>query len=441
MPGSGDFEFNRIETFRFADDPSHDLTLSAVQNILLTSTSGNDTVEGFMVGETLDGGSGDDLLVGHDGDDTYIFGRGYGHDVIEDRVTSAFGYTGDRVLFKPGIDTADLEAARLEGDPGSMMLRIRGTADTLTLKNVNSDSNCEIELFEFADGTVWTGQNVRQLSLAQKTSGNDDVIEGFRKQDLLVGAGGNDSLYGGSGDDTVIGGTGNDFLQGQSGNDVYQFSRGDGQDTIYDNGYSNDIDELQLGPGISAADVGVSQSVNGQDLILTIAGGTDKITLQYQLLYDFGGVDRVRFADGTTWNRAVLVERSTLATAGNDIFYGDYNANTLSGQAGNDSLSGASGNDTLLGGTGNDTLTGGSNSDRFIFDVGFGFDTITDFKAGANTDDVIQFSSSIFSNFAAVKVASVQSGGNVVITASPDHTLTLRNVSLSSLHADDFAFA
>ncbi|WP_280177440.1 hypothetical protein [Microvirga pakistanensis] len=131
---------------------------------------------------------------------------------------------------------------------------------------------------------------------------------------------------------------------------------------------------------------------------------------------------------------------ATAATAGNDLFYGDERANNLGSGAGNDTLSGGSGGDTLVGGAGNDSLTGGSNSDTFVFDVGFGVDVITDFKAGANTDDVIEFSTAVFSDHAAVLAASTQSGSNVVITAGAGSSITLKNVTLSNLHADDFRF-
>ena len=65
---------------------------------------------------------------------------------------------------------------------------------------------------------------------------------------------------------------------------------------------------------------------------------------------------------------------------------------SLTGVGGDDFLQGGNGDDTLTGGSGNDTLTGGLNSDTFVFDVGSGLDIITDFKAGAGTDDVIRFS-------------------------------------------------
>jgi hypothetical protein len=65
---------------------------------------------------------------------------------------------------------------------------------------------------------------------------------------------------------------------------------------------------------------------------------------------------------------------------------------------------------------------------------------ITDFKAGAATDDIIEFSTALFADFAAVSGACVQSGSNVVITAGTGDTITLKSVTLSTLDADDFRF-
>ncbi|MEH2202711.1 MAG: calcium-binding protein [Nostoc sp.] len=49
------------------------------------------------------------------------------------------------------------------------------------------------------------------------------------------------------------------------------------------------------------------------------------------------------------------------------------------GTSGYDLLQGGTGNDTLTGGTGNDTLTGGGGKDKFVYNLGDGADTITDF--------------------------------------------------------------
>ncbi|MCC6780270.1 MAG: toxin-activating lysine-acyltransferase [Hyphomicrobiales bacterium] len=63
-----------------------------------------------------------------------------------------------------------------------------------------------------------------------------DTINAGVGADLIFGGGGNDTIDAGTGDDVVTGGTGNDTLQGGLGDDVLVFNRGDGTDTISDNG-------------------------------------------------------------------------------------------------------------------------------------------------------------------------------------------------------------
>jgi Ca2+-binding RTX toxin-like protein len=117
-------------------------------------------------------------------------------------------------------------------------------------------------------------------------------------------------------------------------------------------------------------------------------------------------------------------------TSGNDRF---------DGLAGNDTLNGNNGDDILMGGAGNDTLNGGSGNDVFVFRPGFGIDAINAFD-DATTNDIIEFSSSVFADFAAVQAVSAQVGADVVITASPTDTITLKNYNLADLGADDFRF-
>ena len=219
------------------------------------------------------------------------------------------------------------------------------------------------------------------------------------------------------------------------------YAAGDGTDTITDaSSYDSTVDVLRLETGLTADKVVIAHS--GSDLTLSFTGQTGSIQLVAEDS-GYGGVEQVVFGDGTTWTRldleAAYIAQQQAAGSTNIVGF-DQRADAITGTAGADTLSGMGGNDTLTGGLGNDRLTGGSNSDTFVFDVGFGLDIITDFKAGANTDDLILFSTALFLNFAAVQAASVQSGGDVVITASPGNTITLQNVALSSLHIDDFRF-
>jgi Ca2+-binding RTX toxin-like protein len=127
-----------------------------------------------------------------------------------------------------------------------------------------------------------------------------------------------------------------------------------------------------------------------------------------------------------------------LGGAGNDALIGGMGNDSLSGGDGNDTIGGGLGNDVIEGGAGNDTLTGGGDSNTFVFGAGFGQDAITDFIPGTN---VVKFDRAVFAGFAAVMAAAAQVGGDVVIDAGADGTLTLTGVTLAALTAADFAFA
>ena len=87
-------------------------------------------------------------------------------------------------------------------------------------------------------------------------------------------------------------------------------------------------------------------------------------------------------------------------------------------------------------------LIGGPGNDTFVFAAGFGNDTSTGFTAGPNPapHDIITFDHTIFADFAAVMAASAPVGADTVITADASDTVTLTNVAVASLHADDFSF-
>jgi hypothetical protein len=119
---------------------------------------------------------------------------------------------------------------------------------------------------------------------------------------------------------------------------------------------------------------------------------------------------------------------------GKDTVTGGRGDDVLLGGRGADELSGEQGSDLLDGGAGTDLLTGGAGLDAFIFRGNFGSDTVTDFRS----EDVIMFD--MFASFAAVVAASQQVGADTVITAQNGSSVTLKNITLNSLQADDFAF-
>ena len=102
---------------------------------------------------------------------------------------------------------------------------------------------------------------------------------------------------------------------------------------------------------------------------------------------------------------------------------------------------GSDAGNTLTGGASDDVLTGGLGNDTFVFaGPAFGHDTITDFAAGAATDDSVQLDASVFTDFADVLAAATEVGGNTVVTVGANASIELEGVSIASLHQDDFSF-
>ncbi|MDR6306434.1 hypothetical protein GGQ85_004166 [Nitrobacter vulgaris] len=99
--------------------------------------------------------------------------------------------------------------------------------------------------------------------------------------------------------------------------------------------------------------------------------------------------------------------------------------------------------DTLTSTTGDDLLVGNGGSDTFVFANNFGNDTIKDFEAEYAVGwrhDTIQFSKSVFDDFASMISHASQVGQDVVISTG-SNSLTLKNATLSGLDHYDFHFA
>ncbi|MEQ1714122.1 MAG: calcium-binding protein, partial [Hyphomicrobium sp.] len=204
-----------------------------------------------------------------------------------------------------------------------------------------------VERIEFADGTIWTANDIRlALFAAASTGGNDDIV-GFNTADIISG------------------GAGNDLLQGKGGDDSYVYARGDGSDTIVEEtlkGYADRLVLQNVEPGA------VTLVRSGNDVTLVIAesatgagdGGSVLLKDQVDSYYE-RGVEQVVFGDGTTWtaNDIRLMLASTAGTAGNDAITGANTDDVIAGRGGNDTINGKAGNDTYIytRGDGADSIT------------------------------------------------------------------------------------
>ena len=239
----------------------------------------------------------------------------------------------------------------------------------------------------------------------------DDVLDGGGENDTLDGGRGADTLIGGAGDDTLgtatpsldsgyyngyaglgyydpgagntyRGGAGTDTLHGTSRADLYLFDLGDGHDTLHEvevtGQPTGQVDVLRFGPGITPADIPIRRST--ADLVLAHTNGNDSVTVKSWFTVPGSSanqVERVEFADGTTWSHIDLTAWALMVT-------GTEQGERLEGVGTfNDTLYGLGGNDTLVGGAGNDVLDGGANND--VLDGGVGADVLL----GGSGDDVL----------------------------------------------------
>ncbi len=419
--------------------------LTDIENVLGSSFDDSLTGDNFV--NRLEGGDGADWLNGRDGNDTLIGGSG------DDRLTGGAG--ADTLDGGAGVDQAFYAWANSR------------VAVDLIYGNTNTGADGAVYGGSEAEGDVLTDiENVLGSSFDDSLTGDNFVnrLEGGDGADWLNGRDGNDTLIGGSGDDRLTGGAGADTLDGGAGVDTAFYtgsSAGVNVDLITGVGTLGDaagdtltgIENL-IGSAhddiLAAVDSGSELTGGaGDDNLVsgaaadTLAGGAGDDWANYHrstsaVTIDLGtGSASGGFATGDTLTDIEWVYGSTH----NDSLTGDAAANRLYGYAGDDTIIGGAGDDELNGGAGADTLTGGLGSDRFVFVDNDGVETITDFVAGAATDDVIDFiGSSLLNNFADVQAAASQVGLDTVIDMGNGDVVTLQGVNMANLHQDDFQF-
>ena len=172
------------------------------------------------------------------------------------------------------------------------------------------------------------------------------------------------------------------------------FNLGDGQDTISDyevGTESGKADRIVFGEGIREDDIIITRS--GYHMVLEIKGTSDKITVQNQYNNPYYQIENVEFADGTKWTYEDLTKKvhMFIGTDQNNSMGGydsgaNYNVNEeFYGKAGNDAIYGYTGDDLIVGGRGNDNLQGGYGNDTYMFNLGDGQDTISDYEVSTES--------------------------------------------------------
>ena len=360
-------------------------------NDVINGGAGNDTLKGNSGNDTLIGGKGNDRLEGSYGDDTYIWNLGDGFDTIYDY--NGGNTDNDTIKFGEGISFEDLS---FERDGNSLIIYVNNDkTQGIKIQDYYS-SYSQVEKLKFADESVVETSTVavtidRSDALAAQnitgTDNNDtltggnfgDTLTGNDGNDVINGGAGNDTLKGNSGNDTLIGGKGNDRLEGSYGDDTYIWNLGDGFDTIYDyNGGNTDNDTIKFGEGISFEDLLFER--DGNDLVIYVNNDkTQGITIQ-NYYSGYSQVEKLEFADGTiveTSSVSIVEPEEPSENAGQTIS-GTSDDDILIGSDGDDTINAEDGYNDITGGKGNDIISAGYDRDTFYYNLGDGYDKITD---------------------------------------------------------------
>ncbi|MEW6141402.1 MAG: calcium-binding protein, partial [Thermodesulfobacteriota bacterium] len=283
---------------------------------LIVAGGGRDTIWAGAGNDILDGGEGSDTLRGETGNATYILRVGSGRDTIVETDRTAGNV--DTIWIGSFLTPNDIAVKRSAND---LVVKIIRTDDTMTVKQLFDQASVSfhsVEQIQFADGTVWDLDEILRRE-GQPTEGEDylvgtaedDTIDALGGNDTVIGQAGSDTLNGGAGNDILIGeagsdtlngGTGDDRLSGGPGSDRYMFAQGDGRDTVIDTDTTPGNVDTVIFTDILPSEVSIARS--GNDLVMSVVGTTDSITLKdcFTGRDVHSPVERFQFAYGTAGN-------------------------------------------------------------------------------------------------------------------------------------------
>jgi Ca2+-binding RTX toxin-like protein len=405
-------------------------TLSGIEN--LVGSALDDTLTGDGNANVIEGGAGNDILVGGLGIDTASYAGATAGVTVNLATTTAQNTVNAGTDTLSGFEnllgsafndslTGDANANTLTGGSGDDTLNpganAAGIIDLLdggigsdTASFAGQTARVSAALFDVTDGTAAFASDGTVFA----TLHSIENLIGGTGADFLVGNGSANTIEGGLGDDTLDGGGGVDTLAftgstavtvnlatttaqatGWGNDTILNFENvrtgsggdtvtGDGNDNIFYDGGGNDTYDGAGGNDTvdySAATSTVTVNLNTATASRGTYGGTDTLTSIENI------VGAALFANTLTGNAVAntltggSVADTIIGGDGADRIFGGGQASgtfdiLLGGNNGAlddgsaDYLDGGSGNDYLSGGQGNDTLIGGDGDDSLVGGVG-----------------------------------------------------------------------
>lgn len=277
--------------------------------LTLNGGAGNDQIIGSAGDDLVNGGTGSDVAMMGAGNDTFVWNPGDGSDTVEGQSgTDTLQFNGANINENINI-SANGSRVRLTRDVANITMDLNGVeninvgalggADTITVNDLTGTSAKQVAIDLSAQPGSGVGDGAADTIILNATNG-DDVItisesngvitvsglgedvtirgfEGANDRIVINGLGGDDVINGsglsagvritangGDGDDILIGGNGNDTLLGGAGDDV--LLGGGGQD-ILDGGTGNNV----LIQGFAGPAPGASAALLGQFMASSFA--------------------------------------------------------------------------------------------------------------------------------------------------------------------------
>ncbi|NJK67611.1 MAG: calcium-binding protein [Microcoleus sp. CSU_2_2] len=224
---------------------------------------GNDTINASFGGTsatlvTLNGGLGDDLLIGNTTvvtgfTVTNFFNGGEGNDRM------IFGTARDNVIGDAsGNDTISYATGVNFNLNNNTVVNV--ITDTLGSNFITGGNGTDVITTGAGDDILFGGQTIG--TTPQLTDGNDTLDAGGGN-DTLLGDFGNDQLFGGDGNDSIGGGPGADTLIGGSGNDSFYYAN---------------FGEGVIGVGTTSSADQIGDFISGQDKFVFNRAGFPGLT-------------------------------------------------------------------------------------------------------------------------------------------------------------------
>lgn len=412
---------------------------------IVNGGDGNDLLIGNTRDDTLNGGKGNDTLVGGDWSDIFEVNKNPGDkDTIVDLKINNMV---DSIALKGFADSnlANYPATQVDNDVAIDL----GDGQTLTLKN-----------FKVEDVPYIASYSSRIYASQTTTNGTDgdDLISrfdlgSFRGLAVLNGGKGNDVLKGSSFDSDYF------VIDKNPGDrDFVRSIDTSGGDKVILRGFSNDILDkikflpssdqytliMDLGDGQILRTYGVTQSQFRQyfdaEKSINPTEGNDNLSAGYLGLAVDGGLGDDNIA-GNSWGNTLN------GGDGNDKITAGSGNDLINGGSGNDKITTGAGNDTVDAGLGDDeinitdggnkTITGGEGSDLYKISSFTGDITINDFAISDLNEKIdLKGVPTIFS-FSDLVLSQV--GSDAVIQLSASQKIILKNIDKNLFTADKFA--